>query len=77
MLAYPIGQGVELVGVRHVKLEHGRRVGQPLRDPLDQRQPAEAGEHDSRAFLLRDPGHVESDRGVGQHSGDENPLAVE
>ena len=40
-------------------------------------QPAEPGQHDLRALLLREPGDVEGDRGVGDHAGDQQAFAVE
>ena len=55
----------------------GAGSGSFARDPLDQRHPAEAGEHDLRALLLREPGDRERDRGVGDDAGDQQPLAVE
>ena len=73
----PLGQRVELIRVGHVQLDHRRRLRQPLGDPLHQAEPAEPGEHHRRALLLRDPGHVERDRGVGEHPGDQDPLAVQ
>jgi hypothetical protein len=77
VLTHPVGQRVQVLLVLHVQLDHGRGLGQPLGDPLDQGHPAEAGEHHGRALFLRHPGGVERDRGVGDHAGDEQSLAVE
>jgi hypothetical protein len=77
VLGHPPGQRFQLGGVGHVQLEHGRRLGQPFGDPLHQGEAPEPGQHQGRALLLGDPRHVEGDRGVGQHSGDQDPLAVQ
>ena len=65
----------EVLVAGHVQLEHRRRRGQPLGDPLHQAEPPEAGQHDGRALLLRHPRHVERDRGVRDDPGDQDPLA--
>ena len=40
-------------------------------------RPAGAGEHDLGPLLLGQLGHAEGERGVGEHAGDEDALAVE
>ena len=55
----------------------GAGCGNFFGDPLDQRHPPEAGQHDLRALLLRHTGHRERYRSVGDHPGDQQPLAVE
>ena len=62
MVADPVGQGVQLLLAGHVELKHGRWVGQPLGDPLDEGEPAKPRQHNGRAFLLGYPGHVKGDR---------------
>ena len=71
--------GRELVGVVDVELEHvGRRVAEPLGDPLRDAQPAaEAGQDDLSALLLRAAGDGVGDRALGEDSGDEQATAVE
>ena len=68
---------VELDVSDQTQLDDRRGLREPLRDPLHQPHPAEPGEHDLRALLLRDPRRVEGQRRVGDHSGDEQALAVE
>ncbi len=77
MLGDAVGQRVQLVLVGHVELDDRCGLGQPLRDPLHETHAAEPGEHDLRALFLGDLGGVEGQRGVGDHSGDQQPLAVE
>src|SRR5690242_19754013 len=61
-----------------VELDDRRLLGQPLGDPLAQRQrPPEVGQDDGGALLLRDPRGGERDRGLGQHARDQDLLAVE
>ena len=55
----------------------GAGVGQPLGDPLDQRHPAEAGEHDLRALLLGEPRDVEGDEASVMTPVIEEALALE
>jgi hypothetical protein len=56
VLAQPVGQRRQVLGVRHVELDDRRLLRQPLGDPLAQRQaPAEVGQDDGGALLLRDP----------------------
>jgi hypothetical protein len=75
VLADPACQRGEVLIAGHVELEHGRRRGQPLRDPLHQAEPPEAGQHDGRALLLGNPRDVKRDRGVRDDPGDQDPLA--
>ena len=65
--------GGHLVGLVDVHLEHvGRRVAEPLGDPLRDPQPAaEAGQDDLGALLLRALGDGVGDRALGEDSGDE------
>ena len=77
VLADPVRERVQVLGVGDVKLDDRRQLGQPLGDPLDQAEPPEAGQHDCRALLLRDPGDVEGDRRIGEHAGDQDPLTVQ
>jgi hypothetical protein len=72
-----VGQPGQVLGVGDVQLDQRRRLGQPLGDPLDQRQPPVPGEHDGGALLLGQPGHRERDRGVGDDAGDQQTLAGE
>ena len=56
----------------------GGRRGQLAGRPLGQRQPpARPGEDDLGPLLLGQLGHGEAERGVGEHTGDEDALAVE
>jgi hypothetical protein len=73
----PLDEAVELCLVGDVQLDDRRALRQSLRDPFDEPHPAEAGEHDLRALLLRHLRDVEAQRGVGDHTGDEQSLAVE
>ena len=77
MLPDLVGQRVELLGAGDVELDHRGGPGEPLGDPCHQRRPGKRGQHQGGAFLLRDPGRVKGDRGVGQHTGDQDPLTVE
>ena len=62
----------------HVELEHVDGLGQPLRRALGHPPAApEARQHDRGALLLRLRGGVEGDRVLGDHAGDQQPLAVE
>jgi hypothetical protein len=54
VLADLVRQRGEVLVAGHVELDHRRFLRQPLGDPLDQRQPAEAGEHHGGAGLLGD-----------------------
>ena len=75
----------DLVGQRVEVLRVGRRRARPpapasaaaWRCLRDAHRAAEGGEHHLGALLLREPGDVEGDRGVGEDAGDEQPLAVE
>jgi hypothetical protein len=78
LLAQPVGERVEVLGVRDVELDDGGLLRQPLGDPLAQRQRAtEVGQHDGGALVLGEPGGGERDRRLGQHAGDEDLLALE
>ncbi len=70
------GRDVRVVG--DVELEHVHRPGQArrsaLREPL---APAEAGQDDVRALLLRLLGDVERDGPRVQYPGDEQPASLE
>jgi hypothetical protein len=70
------GGQVPLVG--DVELEDVGRAGQPLGHALRQpHRPAEAGEHDLGALLLRAARDGVGDRAVRQDAGDQELLAVE
>jgi len=75
--ADPFGQRAELALVGDVQLDDGRRVGQPLGDPLHQAEPAEPGQHQPGSLLLGDPRYMEGDRGVGEHARHQDSLAVQ
>ena len=77
VLAYPIGKTVEVFLGGHVQLDDRRRLRQFACHPLDQRHPAEAGQDDVGALLLRDLRHRECDRGIRDHAGDQQALAIE
>jgi hypothetical protein len=78
VLAQSLGQAVEVLGVRHVELEHLGRLGEPPGDRLgDLHRATERGEHDLRTLLLRDLRYVERDRAVHEDAGDEELLAFE
>jgi hypothetical protein len=63
-----------VLGVGHVEFDDRYGFGQASGDPLDQREPAEPGQHDGRALFLGEPGHGKGDRLLGDHTGDEQPL---
>jgi hypothetical protein len=78
VLAQALGQGVEVLLVRDVELDDRGRLGETLGDGLgDLHRPAEGGEHDRGALLLRDLRDVERDRAVHEDAGDEELLAFE
>ena len=69
---------VQLLGRRDVDLQDLGLAGELAGGAPGQRQGASrAREHDVRPFLLRQTGHGEGQRGVGEDAGDEKPLAVE
>ena len=72
------GDGLELVGVVDVELEHlglgGQALGHPLGDP---HPAAEAGEDDLGALVLGAARDGEGDRLVGQNAGDEQLSSFE
>src|ERR1700722_9120812 len=68
----------QLFGRRDVDLEDLGLAGELARGAPSEREGApRAREHDVRPLLLRQAGHGESQRGVGEDAGDEQPLAVE
>jgi hypothetical protein len=73
----PLGERGEVCLVRDIELDDRRRLGQALGDALDQRHPAEAGQHHRRALLLRHARDRERDRGIGDHARNQQPLAVQ
>jgi hypothetical protein len=78
VLAQPVGQRRQVLGVGHVELDDRRLLRQPLGDPLAQRErPAVVGQDDGGALLLGDPRHREGDRLLGQHARDEDLLALQ
>ncbi|GAA2907023.1 hypothetical protein GCM10020220_115300 [Nonomuraea rubra] len=77
VLADAGGEGVEVLVVLDVELQDRRRGGQALGDALHQAEAAEAGQDDGGALLLGQLGHRESDGGVRQDTGHEDPLAFE
>ncbi|CPU64175.1 Uncharacterised protein [Mycobacteroides abscessus] len=78
VLAHRVREAGEVVVVRDVELHDGRLDRQALREGLRELHlAAERGEHDLGTLLLREPRRVERDRGVGEHSRDEELLAVE
>ena len=78
LLAQPVGQRGQVLGVGDVELDDRRLLRQPLGDPLAQRQrPPEVGQDDGGALLLRDARRREGDRRLGQHAGDQDRLALE
>ena len=78
VLADAIGQGVEVLAVRHVELDQRRGLRQPAGDRRrDLHLPPERRQDDVRALLLGQPGHVEGDRGVREDPGDQQRPAVE
>ena len=77
VLGDPTHERLEVVGRRHVELDHGRRGRQPPGYRLGQAElAAERRKHDIGALLLRQPRHVEGDGAVGEHTGDEELLTV-
>ena len=54
------------LGVGDVELDHRRRLGSRLAIRSTRLSRPNAGEHDLRALLLRQPGHVERDGRVGR-----------
>ncbi len=78
VLAHVVGERVEVRLVGDVELDDRCGLGQPPGDDLrDAHRAPERGEHHLGALLLRDARHVEGDRGVGEHAGDEQALAVQ
>src|SRR5215216_1152934 len=45
--------------------------------PGEAHRPSEVGDDDGCAFKLRNPGHVEANRGVQRDPGNQNVLAIE
>ena len=73
-----VANGIDVLGHRHVELEHGRSARQLAGRALGERQTStRAGEHDLGPLLLRELRDAERQRGVGEHAGDEDALAVE
>ena len=77
LLADDVGQGGQVLVVGDVELDDLGGLGQLLGDALGQRGPRERGEDDLGALLLGQLGGVEGDGGLGQHTGDQDALAVE
>ena len=75
-----VANGVDVLGVGDVELEH-RDVGaarQLAGGALGEAEAAAgAGEHDVGALLGGDTGDGEGQRGIRQHAGDHDVLAVE
>ena len=82
---HPVPPATELVPHRRdlrrvgdVELQHIRRLRQLASGALGEREATPgAGEDHLRALFLREPRHAERERGVGEHAGDEDPLAIE
>ncbi len=76
------GEGRCVAGIGHVELEDlgtGARAGAELAGgAFGEAQPsARAGEHDLGSLGYCQLGHAESQRGVGEHAGDDDALFVE
>ena len=68
----------QLLGRGDVDLEHFGLAGKLSGRSLGQRQgPTGTGEDDLGPFLLGQLGHGEGQRGIGEHAGDEESLAIE
>ena len=73
-----VANGVEMLGHRHVELEHGRRHRELASRALGEREaPARPGEHDLGPFLLRELCDAERERCISEHAGDDDALSLE
>ena len=72
-----VGEPVEVALIGHVELEHRCRLRQPPGYPRrDAEASPEAREHNGCALLLRESGDREGDRGLREHTRDEQALAL-
>jgi hypothetical protein len=77
-LAHTLGERCEILRALDVERDcrrHGLR--QSLGDAIDEAQTIESGDQHLRTLLLRDLGHVERDRRIGDDAGDKNGLTLE
>ena len=73
-----VANGIEMLGHRHVQLEHGRCRGKLAGRALGERKAStRAGEHDLSALLLRELRDAERERCIGEHAGDDDALSLE
>ncbi len=73
-----VANGIEMLGHRHVQLEHGRWRGQLAGRALGERKTStRAGEHDLGPLLLRELRDAERERCIGEHAGDDDALSLE
>src|SRR5690606_33719456 len=77
VLGDPVGEGVEVLVVGDVQFENRRGFGQPLSDPLHEREPTVSREDHGGPLLLAQPCHVEGGGGGGQDAGDQDAFAFE
>ncbi|CAM5454101.1 hypothetical protein SRIMM317S_02867 [Streptomyces rimosus subsp. rimosus] len=75
--AHAVGEGGELVRVGDVEFDDRGLVGKAAGEPLDEGGAPVRGQHDPRALLLCQPGHGVGDGTFADHTGDDQPLAVE
>jgi hypothetical protein len=78
VLAEPVGERRQVLGVGDVELDDRRLLRQSLGDPLAQRHgPAEVRQDDGGALLLRQARRRVGDRRLGQYARDQDLLAFQ